>query len=113
MTEPSPALERQRHKLLAEITTLGFALPGTLTQRHTRCSSEGCRCHADPPTLHGPYQTWTRKIAGKTVTRQLTAQQAARYAPWFENARKLRALITELETLSLHAADQTHGWGRK
>jgi hypothetical protein len=110
MTHPPAALEHQRRQLLAEIAELGFALPGTLTARHTRCSSPGCRCHAQPPTLHGPYHTWTRKIAGKTVTRQLTAEQAERYKPWFENARKLRALIAQLEALSLQAANHTKRW---
>jgi hypothetical protein len=113
MTEPPTALERQRQQLLAEISKLGFALPGTLTARHTRCSSEGCRCHAQPPALHGPYHSWTRKIHGKTVTRKLTPEQAERYTPWFENARKLRALITQLETLSLQAAQHEHRWGDK
>ncbi len=113
MPEPPAALERQRQKLLAEIAKLGFVLPGSLTARHTRCSSPGCRCRAEQPVLHGPYYTWTRKIAGKTVTRQLNAEQVERYGPWFEDARKLRALIDQLETLSLQAAEHLDGWGRK
>lgn len=106
MTEPPTTLEHQAQTLLAEISKLGFALPGTLSARHTRCSSPGCRCHAQPPTLHGPYLSWTRKIAGKTVTRTLTPEQAERYTPWFENARRIRALIHQLETVSLRAAEQ-------
>ena len=46
----------------------GFALPGTLADRMTRCGRPNCRCHADPPRLHGPYHQWTRKKDGKTVT---------------------------------------------
>jgi hypothetical protein len=113
MSKPPAALDRQRQKLLAEIATLGFALPGTLTARHTRCSTPGCRCHAQPPSLHGPYHTWTRKITGKTVTRQLSAEQAERYRPWFDNARKLRALIRQLQTLSLQAAEHANKRGPK
>jgi len=37
------------------------------------------------------------------VTRTLTKNQAARYQPWFDNARRLRDLITELEARSLRA----------
>lgn len=110
MTQP---LEHQHRQLLAEIAALGFVLPGTLTARRTRCSTPGCRCHADPPTLHGPYPSWTRKIAGKTITRQLTPDQAERYTPWFENARRLRTLINQLETLALHATDLPHQRGTK
>ena len=60
---------------------VGFALPGTLTERMTRCGHPTCRCHADPPRLHGPYHQWTRKIGGKTVTRILTDDQLADYQP--------------------------------
>jgi hypothetical protein len=113
MPKPLPALQRQHRDVIAEISKLGLVLPGSLTARHTRCSSPGCRCHADPPQLHGPYHSWTRKIAGKTVTRQLTTEQAERYAPWFENARRLRTLISQLEAISLQATDHAEGWGCK
>jgi hypothetical protein len=113
MTHPPAALERQRQKLLAEITKLGFVLPGTLTARHTRCSSPGCRCHAQPPTLHGPYHSWTRKIAGKTITRTLTPEQAERYTPWFEDARKMRHSSASSRRFSLQATEHTNRWGHK
>ena len=113
MTKPPASLQREHQKLIAEITKLGFVLPGSLTPRYTRCSSPGCHCRAEQPVLHGPYWSWTRKIDGKTVTRRLSAEQIERYGPWFEDARKLRALINQLETLSLRAAEQATGWGRK
>lgn len=105
--------QRRRDTLTAEIAALGWALPGSLTERFTRCGNPTCRCRADPPHLHGPYPTWTRKVANKTVTRTLTAEQAERYRPWFDNARRLRELLTELETLSLQAADITDDRGAK
>ena len=80
----------------------GFALPGTLTDRMTRCGHPNCRCHADPPRLHGPYHQWTRKIDGKTVTRILTDDQLADYRPWFDSHRRLRELIAELEDPQPH-----------
>jgi hypothetical protein len=81
----------------------------------TRCGYP--RCHADPPQLHGPYHQWTRKINGKTVTRiltddQLTDDQLTDYQPWFDNQRRLRDLITELETLSQQIADNDPRWNR-
>jgi hypothetical protein len=54
-----------------------------------------------PPRLHGPYAEWTRKIAGKTVTRRLTPAELAEYQPLFDNAKKLRALLAELQDLTL------------
>jgi uncharacterized protein DUF6788 len=99
---PVPAAARRRAaRLTAQIAALGFVPPGSVTSRYTRCGKAGCRCMADPPALHGPYLTWTRKVAGKTVTRQLTQDQYAACRPWFEASRKLRALLAELEALSL------------
>jgi len=77
------------------------ALPGTLTVRAYACGKPSCRCHADPPRLHGPYAEWTRKIGGKTVTRRLTPRELAEYQPLFDNARKLRVLLAELQDLTL------------
>ena len=105
---PTPAQQAQAARIAAEIAALaktGFALPGTLADRMTRCGHPGCRCHADPPQLHGPYHQWTRKKDGKTATRILTDDQLADYQPWFDNHRRLRELITELESLSLAIAE--------
>ncbi|MHB8452808.1 MAG: DUF6788 family protein [Mycobacteriales bacterium] len=72
-----------------------------MTVRLGPCGNANCRCHADPPQLHGPYISWTRKVNGKTVTQLLTDEQWADYRSWFDNARRIRQLIAELEVLSL------------
>lgn len=105
--------QRRRDALATEIAALGWVLPGSLTERFTRCGNPTCRCRAEPPQLHGPYPTWTRKVDNKTVTRTLTAEQAERYRPWFDNARRLRKLLNELEALSVHATSIAEGWGAK
>ena len=95
------ALERRRAKITTEIAALGLPLPGSLVERLTRCGNTGCRCHADPPQLHGPYLTWTRKVDNKTVTRTLDTAQANALRPLLDNSRRLRELTTELEALAL------------
>jgi hypothetical protein len=114
VSSPTPAQQARAAAIAAQIAelTTGFILPGTLTERMTRCGYPRCRCHADPPRLHGPYHQWTRKIGGKTVTRILTDDQLADYQPWFDNQRRLRDLITELETLSQQIADHDPRWQR-
>ena len=86
---------------MAGVVRAGPALPGTLTSRHTRCGRAGCRCGADPPQLHGPYWSWTRKVDNKTVTRYLSDQEVEDYGEFFDNAKRLRALVAELEVLGL------------
>ena len=80
--EPSPAQQAALDKITAGLAAAaGPALPGTLTIRAYACGKTSCRCHADPPRLHGPYAEWTRKIAGKTITRRLTPAELAEYQP--------------------------------
>jgi hypothetical protein len=99
--EPSPAQRAARDRIAAELARACFALPGTLIVRSYACGKPACRCHADPPRLHGPYAEWTRKIGGKTITRRLTPAQLAEYQPLFDNAKKLRSLLNELQDLTL------------
>ena len=101
MPNPSPTQHRRATHIIDEIATLGFALPGTVALRYTTCGTPGCRCHADPPQPHGPDPRWPRQVAGKTITRRLSAEQHARYQPWFQAHRRRRELLTELEALSL------------
>jgi hypothetical protein len=113
MNHQPPARHRRTQQRIAQaLGEVGFALPGTITQRMMRCGKQTCRCKADPPQLHGPYIQWTRTVDGKTVTKLLSAEQLARYQPWFDNARQLRALASELETLSIDAIFSAEGWGR-
>ena len=113
---PAPAQQARAEAIAAEITArlagLAFALPGTLADRMTRCGHPGCRCRADPPRLHGPYRQWTRKKNGKTATKILTDDQAADYAPWFGNHRRIRDLLAEHEALSLEIAEADPRWNR-
>ena len=111
--EPSDEARAELEALTREIAGLGFTLPGTVTERYTRCTSKGCRCRADPPQPHGPYLDWTRKVAGKTVTRRLSPEQYERYRPWFDNHRRLRELTAQLEQLSLRTAETAEGWQPK
>jgi len=97
-----PATGRTLDQIAAELAAAaGPALPGTLLVRSYACGKPRCRCHADPPVLHGPYAEWTRKIGGKTVTRRLTAEELAAWQPLFDNARKMRDLLAELQERTL------------
>jgi len=37
--------------------------------------------------------------------------QLARYGSWFENAKRIRTLASELEALSLDVAESAEDWG--
>ena len=102
---PTTGQQARAAGIAAELASLGLALPGTLIERHVRCGKPRCACHADPPALHGPYAEWTRKIGGKTVTRRLTDDQLADWQPLFDNAKRIRTLLAELQELTLAIVD--------
>ena len=106
---PTRAPDPPGARLAADLADPRYALPGSLARRYMRCGKPNCRCRADPPTLHGPYLHWTRTVAGKTVTRTLTQDQAQRYQAWFDNARRLRDLLSNLEAQSLRAFEDAEG----
>jgi hypothetical protein len=104
--------ERERQRIVRALSELGFALPGTITERLQRCGKKHCACWADPPQLHGPYLQWSRAVKGKTVTKVLTPEQLRRYQPWFDHGRRLRELAHELNELSLTTIRTLERWGR-
>lgn len=100
------ATHQRRYRELAErVTDIGFIAAGSITHRHNRCGKPNCRCHANPPQLHGPYYQWTAKIDGKTVTRRLSPTQARLYQEWIDNDRQLRALIAQMREEAAKATE--------
>lgn len=97
--------ERRYRELAAQLADIGMISAGSLTRRHTRCTSPGCKCRADPPQPHGPYWQWTRKINAKTITRRLTPAEAKLYRRWIANDRRMRRTIDQMRTVAAKAAD--------
>ena len=115
MTErrPSPKqherrLERLRvdyEKAKARIAEIGFTCEGSLIERYTTCNNPNCRC-ADPDRRHGPYWQLSWKQGGKTVSKLLTAEDAALYREWISNRRRLEAELQQMRDLSRQAGEQ-------
>lgn len=96
---------RERYQQRAtELAQVGFMLKGSLVQRFLPCGTPNCRCHADPPRLHGPYWQWSRRVEGKTVSRMLPEEQVPRYQKWIENGKRFEMIATEMHDLSAQAA---------
>lgn len=88
------------------ILDLGLVRPGSLVRRFMPCGNPACRCMGRPPRLHGPYHQWTHKIAGKTKTIRLSAQQARLCREWSSNHKRLKRLLHQMEQLSLKETDR-------
>ena len=107
---PTAGQQQALDQIAAQLAAAaGPALPGTLVVRAYECGKPRCRCHTSPGARHGPYAEWTRKIGGKTITRRLTPAQLAAWQPLFDNAKKLRALLAELQELTLTIIEASEG----
>ena len=90
-------------RLATQLSGIGFTTAGSLVKRYTHCTSEGCRCNADPPRPHGPYWQWSRAVDGKTVSRRLRQQEVPLYQEWIANRRRLRSIVAQMEAVSEEA----------
>jgi hypothetical protein len=102
-------LEYLRNKisvLSGNLQDTGFILYGTVRKHYMKCGHKGCKCHSDPPQLHGPYYDWTRRVEGKTKTVRLTENQAKIVNQWISNMRKVEQIISEMEKISVQAAEE-------
>jgi hypothetical protein len=83
----SAALERQYRQLVASLAHTGYLSQGSVLDRST----------LRPP--RSGYQ-WTRKVARKTVTVALSAEQYCALGQAVENRRRLQQTIKQMESLS-------------
>jgi len=69
---------------------------GSLSVRTIKCSKPGCACAQDPKARHGPYQSLTHAVEGKTRSRFLTAKQAELVQQQIDTGRKFRGHVDAL-----------------
>ena len=105
MNSEGPELLRDKiSEMFRNLQDTGFILYGTVRRHYMKCGHKGCKCHADPPQLHGPYYDWTRRVDGKTRTVRLTEDQAGIVKQWISNMRKVEKTIDQMEKISVQAA---------
>jgi hypothetical protein len=80
MSEPLPALEKDRSEVLREISHLGDLRPGSILEVRGRCSKSNCHCAQPGDPGHGPHFRLTRKVQGKTLAERLSSPAALRKA---------------------------------
>jgi hypothetical protein len=98
-------LQAELDQLKDQIAAVGFVCPGSVVCRYMPCGKPGCRCQADPPKLHGPYWQYSHKVAGKTITRRLTPDQARLYQQWIANRRRIDQLLAQMQQVSAQATE--------
>jgi len=91
------SLQNQYRRLKEEVVRIGLIALGTITPRLiTRPDPEDKR----RKKTYGPYYQWTYKLQGKTVTVNLTKEQAVEFRKAIDNQRRLEAILSEMLALS-------------
>lgn len=103
--KPLTELTERYRALARQLADIGFVARGSVISTTTTCSSRGCHCRTDPARRHGPYWQLSRSSGGTTRTRRLSEAEAELYQEWIANRRRAEALLDELETLAVQAAD--------
>jgi|ERR1700674_438607 len=95
MTKPSDAADRAR-QISDRVAQPRPMRRGSVSERYVKCSKPGCPCAESAEARHGPYFSWTRKIAGRTHSRFLTPEQAEKVRQQIAAGHAFRADIENL-----------------
>lgn len=87
--------KRRHQRLASKLAGTGLILQGTITERIIKGGK-----NREGEKTYGPYYQWTFKREGKTVTVNLTSQQAKAYQKAIDNKRNLEKTVREMRVLS-------------
>ena len=66
---------------------------GSLYERRMKCGQAACACQHDPKATHGPYYTLTKKVEGKTRSRDMSPEQAVVVRRQIDSGRQFRERV--------------------
>ena len=98
--EEKEQFSAEYQKLRDQIAQIGYMCTGSITTVYRKCGKPYCFCAKDEKGVHGPYNVWTRKVKGKTVTRNLTDAQAELCRECIRNMRKFEIIIEKMKELT-------------
>ncbi len=99
------ALEQRIERIKTKLSRLGELRPGVLSEQYNVCGSPGCRCKANPPEKHGPYQqlSWSRKR--KSRSRFIKESELQTVQAQVRNYQRLQELVDEWVDASIELCD--------
>jgi len=97
-------MKREYERIKNYIKGIGFILRGTIIERVIVRDNKR---QPGKERKFGPYYQWTFKREKKTVTINLSQNQAKEYSKAIKNHRKILKLIEKMERLSLEILEAT------
>ena len=89
MPEPNEVVEPVR-RAVAQLSQPKPMRRGSLGERFLKCGKPSCACATREEARHGPYFSLTRAVGGRTQSRRLSAEQAARVRQQLAAGREFR-----------------------
>jgi hypothetical protein len=96
--------DRRFNKLVKNLGETGYILPGSI---HKRIIEIEAAESSEKKKTRGPYYQWTWKKKGKTITVNLSEEQAEIYQQAIDNQRKVESIIKEMRNISLEILENT------
>ena len=90
-------MERRYQRLAARLAKLQVMVQGTITERTIERDIDAV---SGEKKVYGPYYQWTFKDKGKTVTVNLSPNQAKEYQRAIDEHRKMESIVEEMRQLS-------------
>lgn len=104
MSRTRRQLEARIERIKREIVKLDRIHPGSLSQQYNVCGNAQCRCKADPPQKHGPYNQVSFSWRGKSSSRFVRKEDLGRVKRELKNYQRLRELTDEWIELTIELA---------
>ena len=98
--EKKEKFSEEYQQLRDQLAQIGYICTGSITTAYRKCGKPHCFCAKDEKAVHGPYNVWTRKVKGKTVTRNLTDTQAELCRECIQKLRNLEVIIGKMKELT-------------
>ena len=98
------AAREEYRRLAASLAEVGLVHHGSIVHRFARPDVEGPETAGKARGRKSYYQ-WTSKVAGKTISRTLSPEEATLYREWITNDRELRSILKQMRLASEHATN--------
>jgi hypothetical protein len=98
-------LENEIRMVKEELVGLGDLRPGSLSTQYNVCGNPTCKCKADPPQKHGPYNqvSFTRK--GKGSSKFVKEVDLPAIREQLQNYERMKALVDRWIELSMELSN--------
>ena len=94
------SLQQKRLEVLKALESLGDMRRGSVVETYLPCGKASCCCKGEGHPGHGPYFTYSRKVAGKTQTKHYRRGpelvKVLREVEAFHRFRELSAQLIEV-----------------